>query len=114
MSLNEKESEVFNIPKEGLGEQPNSHWKKTLAIVLTIASAIYDFSPIDLMPLLPYDNLGLTGAALLNLAQQFVVDQESKLVKILKYAKWIFVILVVIAFLLFGGVVALLMNLMMK
>jgi hypothetical protein len=50
----------------------------------------------------------------LNLAQQFVVDQESKLVKILKYAKWIFVILVVIAFLLFGGVVALLMNLMMR
>jgi hypothetical protein len=114
VSLNEKEPEVFNIPEEGLGKRPNSHWKKTLAIVLAIASAIYDFSPIDLMPLLPFDNLGLTGAALLNLAQQFVVDQESKLVKILKYAKWIFVILVVIAFLLFGGVVALLMNLMMR
>ena len=70
--------------------------------------------PADLMPLLPFDNLGISGAAILNLVQQFTANQESKLAQILKYAKWIFVAFVVIAVLLFGGVVALLMNLMVK
>ena len=85
-----------------------------LAVVLLIATAIYDFFPIDLMPSLPFDNLGLTGAAILNLVQHFFADQDSALVRILKYIKWIFIILVVLAVLLFGGVVALLMNLMIK
>lgn len=111
---NVNEPEVLDIPKENLDKSANAQWKKTLAIVFTIATALYDFLPIDLMPMLPFDNLGLTSAALLNLVQQFTANQDSKLVQVLKFAKWTFVVLVIIAVLLFGGLVALLMNLLAK
>ncbi len=111
---NVNEPEVLDIPKENLDKSANTQWKKTLAIVFTIATALYDFLPIDLMPMLPFDNLGLTSAALLNLVQQFTANQDSKLVQVLKFAKWTFVVLVIIAVLLFGGLVALLMNLLAK
>ncbi|WP_294111718.1 hypothetical protein [uncultured Fibrobacter sp.] len=111
---NVNEPEVLDIPKENLDKSANAQWKKTLAIVFTMATALYDFLPIDLMPMLPFDNLGLTSAALLNLVQQFTANQDSKLVQVLKFAKWTFVVLVIIAVLLFGGLVALLMNLLAK
>ncbi|MBR2091742.1 MAG: hypothetical protein IJ905_15670 [Fibrobacter sp.] len=111
---NVNEPEILDIPKENLDKSANAQWKKTLAIVFTIATALYDFLPIDLMPMLPFDNLGLTSAALLNLVQQFTANQDSKLVQVLKFAKWTFVVLVIIAVLLFGGLVALLMNLLAK
>jgi len=109
-----------NPPKEAEVVEPivlnngASKGKKIAAVILAIASFVYDVLPVDLMPLLPLDNLGLSGAAILNLVQQFTANQESKLVLILKYVKWTFVVFVVIAVLLFGGVVALLMNLMVK
>ena len=109
-----------NPPKEAEVVEPivlnngASRGKKIAAVILAIATFIYDVLPVDLMPLLPFENLGLSGAAILNLVQQFTADQESKLVQILKYAKWTFIAFVVIAVLLFGGVVALLMNLMLK
>ncbi|WP_294986137.1 hypothetical protein [uncultured Fibrobacter sp.] len=111
---NVNEPEVLDIPKENLDKSANAQWKKTLAIVFTIATALYDFLPVDLMPMFPFDNLGLTSAALLNLVQQFTANQDSKLVQVLKFAKWTFVVLVIIAVLLFGGLVALLMNLLAK
>lgn len=111
---NVNEPEILDIPKEILDKSANAQWKKTLAIVFTIATALYDFLPVDLMPMLPFDNLGLTSAALLNLVQQFTANQDSKLVQVLKFAKWTFVVLVIIAVLLFGGLVALLMNLLAK
>jgi hypothetical protein len=111
---NVNEPEILDIPKENLDKSANAQWKKTLAIVFTIATALYDFLPIDLVPMLPFDNLGLTSAALLNLVQQFTANQDSKLVQVLKFAKWTFVVLVIIAVLLFGGLVALLMNLLAK
>jgi hypothetical protein len=111
---NVNEPEILDIPKENLDKSANAQWKKTLAIVFTIATALYDFLPVDLMPMLPFDNLGLTSAALLNLVQQFTANQDSKLVQVLKFAKWTFVVLVIIAVLLFGGLVALLMNLLAK
>lgn len=111
---NVNEPEILDIPKESLDKSANAQWKKTLAIVFTIATALYDFLPVDLMPMLPFDNLGLTSAALLNLVQQFTANQDSKLVQVLKFAKWTFVVLVIIAVLLFGGLVALLMNLLAK
>lgn len=109
-----KEPDVLDIPKENLDKSSNTQWKKTVAIVFTIATALYDFLPVDLMPMLPFDNLGLTSAALLNLVQQYTTNQDSRLVQILKFAKWTFVVLVIIAVLLFGGLVALLMNLLAK
>lgn len=111
---NVNEPEILDIPKENLDKSANAQWKKTLAIVFTIATALYGFLPVDLMPMLPFDNLGLTSAALLNLVQQFTANQDSKLVQVLKFAKWTFVVLVIIAVLLFGGLVALLMNLLAK
>lgn len=111
---NVNEPEILDIPKENLDKSANAQWKKTLAIVFTMATALYDFLPVDLMPMLPFDNLGLTSAALLNLVQQFTANQDSKLVQVLKFAKWTFVVLVIIAVLLFGGLVALLMNLLAK
>ena len=84
--------------------------KKSLAVVLMLAALVYDLIPFDLMPLLPFDDLGLTAAAMLNLFQQFAQDQDSSLVRILKYAKWTFVALVAIAILLFVGLIILMVN----
>ena len=84
--------------------------KKSLAVVLMLAALVYDLIPVDLMPFLPFDDLGLTAAAMLNLFQQFAQDQDSSLVRILKYAKWTFVTLVAIAVLLFVGLIILMVN----
>ena len=84
--------------------------KKSLAVVLMLAALVYDLIPVDLMPFLPFDDLGLTAAAMLNLFQQFAEDQDSSLVRILKYAKWTFVALVAIAVLLFVGLIILMVN----
>lgn len=84
--------------------------KKSIAVVLMLAALVYDLIPVDLMPFLPFDDLGLTAAAMLNLFQQFAQDQDSSLVRILKYAKWTFVTLVAIAVLLFVGLIILMVN----
>ena len=60
------------------------------------------------------DDAGLTLAAGINLIQQFVGNQNTSLVKLLKYAKWTFVSMVAIAVLLLGGLIALIVNLIAK
>ena len=52
--------------------------------------------------------------ATMNVVQQFSKDQNSAMVKILKYAKWLMVIAVVIAALLLGGLIAAIVALVVK
>lgn len=113
------EGEVFDInemPHSESRETPHEkprHTplnKKSMAVILVLAALVYDLIPFDLMPFLPFDDLGLTAAAMLNLFQQFAQDQDSSLVRILKYAKWTFVALVAIAVLLFVGLIILMVN----
>ena len=50
----------------------------------------------------------------MNVMQQFAKDQNSSMVKILKYVKWFMVIAVVIAALLLGGLIAAIVALIAK
>ena len=105
-------SDMNEMPHSDSHEKPRHTPlnKKSLAVVLMFAALVYDSSPYDLMPILQFDDLGLTTAAILNLFQQFAKDQDSNLVRILKYAKWAIVILVVIAILLLVGLFIFLEN----
>lgn len=88
-----------------------SSWKKALSIVITLLAFAYDASPIDLspdaIPVLGWlDDAGFTVIALMNLAQQFIANQNSAMVKVLRYSKWIMVLLMVVAGILFLGFIA--------
>jgi len=88
-----------------------SPFNKGLAIFFVIMSLMYTASPIDLAPdTIPVigwlDDIGLLVTATMNAVQQFTVDQNSAMVKILKYAKWFMIIGIIIAVLLFGGLLA--------
>ena len=96
-----------------------SDFQKGLAVFLLILSLMYTVSPIDLAPdAIPVvgwlDDLGFLATATMNVMQQFAKDQNSAMVKILKYAKWFMVIAVVIAALLLGGLIAAIVALIMK
>ena len=60
------------------------------------------------------DDLGLLATATMNVVQQFAKDQNSSMVKILKYAKWLLIVAVVIAALLLGGLIAAIVALIAK
>ena len=80
---------------------------------------LYTISPIDLAPdAIPVfgwvDDFGLLATATMNVVQQFAKDQNSSMVKILKYAKWLLIVAVVIAALLLGGLVAAIIALVTK
>ena len=96
-----------------------SDFQKGLAVFLLILSLMYTVSPIDLAPdAIPVvgwlDDLGFLATATMNVMQQFAKDQNSAMVKILKYAKWFMVIAVVIAALLLGGLIAAIVALIVK
>ncbi|WP_407443062.1 DUF1232 domain-containing protein [Fibrobacter sp.] len=95
------------------GTEPSgaSSLKRALSIVLALLALAYDASPVDLspdaIPVLGWlDDAGFTVIALMNLAQQFIADQNSVIVKVLRYSKWIMVLLMVIAGILFLGFIA--------
>ena len=100
----DKEPEVFDMN----GASP---LQKGLAVFFVIMSLLYTVSPIDLAPdAIPVvgwlDDVGFLATATMNAVQQFTKDQNSAMVKILKYAKWFMVIAVVIVALLLGGLIA--------
>ena len=108
----DKEPEVFNVN----GASP---LQKGLAVFFVIMSLLYTVSPIDLAPdAIPVvgwlDDVGFLVTATMNAVQQFAKDQNSAMVKILKYAKWFMVIAVVISALLLGGLIAAIVALIMK
>ena len=96
-----------------------SNFQKGLAVFLLIVSVLYTLSPIDLAPdAIPVvgwiDDVGFLVTATMNAVQQFTKDQNSAMVKILKYAKWFLIIAVVIAALLLGGLIAAIIALIVK
>ena len=108
----DKEPEVLDMN----GASP---LQKGLAVFLMIMSLLYTVSPIDLAPdAIPVigwlDDVGFLLTATMNAVQQFAKDQNSAMVKILKYAKWFMVIAVVIAALLLGGLIAAIVALIVK
>lgn len=93
---------------ENLGATP---LKKAISVVLMLLALAYDASPVDLspdaIPVLGWlDDAGFTVIALMNLVQNFIANQNSAMVKVLRYSKWIFVLLMVIAGIAFLGLVA--------
>lgn len=93
----------------------NIVWK-ALSVVIAMLAVAYDLSPIDAVPdgipvLGWLDDLGVTAVAVLNMYQQFAKDQNSLMVKLAKYVKWMLVALVVIAGIAVGGLVALIVHL---
>lgn len=111
----EKEPEVFDV-KDMNDASP---LQKGLAVFFVIMSLLYTVSPIDLAPdAIPVvgwiDDIGFLVTATMNAVQQFTKDQNSAMVKILKYAKWFMVIAVVIAALLLGGLIAAIVALVVK
>lgn len=93
------------------GNSGASSLKKALSVVLMLLAFAYDVSPVDLSPdALPVigwlDDAGFTVIALMNLVQNFIANQNSAMVKVLRYSKWIFVILMVVAGVVFLGLIA--------
>ena len=102
----DKEPEV--VEAEVIESKGASDFQKGLAVFFVIMSMLYAVSPIDLAPdAVPVvgwlDDIGFLAAATMNAIQQFTKDQNSSMVKILKYAKWLLVVATVIAALLLGG-----------
>ena len=96
-----------------------SNFKKGLAIFFMVLAVVYTVSPIDLSPdAIPivgwFDDVGVLLTGGVNLIQQYVKNQESFMVKILKYIKWFMVIGVVIAALLLGGLITAIVALVTK
>ena len=102
----DKEPEI--VEAEVVETNGASDFKKGLAVFFVIFSMLYAVSPIDLvfdtMPVVGWlDDLGFLITATLNVVQQFTKDQNSSMVKILKYTKWLLVVATIIAALLLGG-----------
>ncbi|WP_298772312.1 YkvA family protein [uncultured Fibrobacter sp.] len=100
----EKEPEVIDMN----GASP---LQKGFAVFFVIMSLLYTVSPIDAIPdAVPVvgwlDDAGLLLTATMNAVQQFAKNQDSSMVKILKYAKWFLVLFTIIAVLLLGGLIA--------
>ena len=113
----DKEPEI--IDAEVVEIKGASDFQKGLAVFFLVLSLMYTASPIDLVPdAIPVigwlDDIGFLATAMINLVQQFSKDQNSAMVKILKYVKWILVIAVVIAALLLGGLIAAIIALVTK
>lgn len=93
--------------------------KKIIAVLFEIASVVYGLSPIDAAPdAVPIvgwlDDISLNIAALLNLYQAFSSNQNSLAMKIAKYAKWILLLLAVAVALIFGGLIAIIVAIVIK
>ena len=111
----DKEPEVFDV-KDMNGASP---MQKGRAVFLMIMSLLYTASPIDLAPdAIPVvgwlDDAGFLITATMNAIQQFSKDQNSSMVKILKYTKWLLILATIIAALLLGGLIAAIVALIVK
>ena len=113
----DKEPEV--VEAEVIECKGASDFQKGLAVFFVIMSMIYAVSPIDLAPdAIPVigwlDDIGFLATAGMNAVQQFTKDQNSSMVKILKYTKWLLIAATVIAALLLGGLIATIVALIVK
>ena len=113
----DKEPEV--VEAEVIECKGASDFQKGLAVFFVIMSMLYAVSPIDLAPdTIPVvgwlDDLGFLVTATMNAVQQFAKNQDSAMVKVLKYTKWLLIVATVIAALLLGGLIAAIVALIVK
>ncbi|MBR4348923.1 MAG: DUF1232 domain-containing protein [Fibrobacter sp.] len=113
----DKEPEV--VEAEVIEQKGASDFQKALAVFFVIMSMLYAVSPIDLAPdAIPVigwlDDIGFLATATMNAFQQFTKDQNSSMVKILKYTKWLLILVTIIAALLLGGLIAAIVALIVK
>ena len=103
--LNQKETPSTNVPADA-----NLVWKAFSIVFMMIAVAYaalpFDAFP-DAVPVIGWlDDAAVLIAAGLNMFQQFSRDQNSPTVKLVRYVKWIMILLVVLAGLLIGSLIA--------
>ena len=83
---------------------------KALSVIIAMLAVVYDLSPIDAVPdTIPLfgwlDDVGFTVMAALNAYQHFTKDQNSMMVRLAKYVKWMMVAFVVLAGVAVGGLI---------
>lgn len=115
-------SNVNSLNTSGQSLEPKKdgiNAKQVFSVIFMVVSVIYAISPIDLatdaIPIVGWlDDVGLLMTTTMNAVQQFAKNQESFMVKILKYLKWFMVIAILITALLFGGLIAAIVALVTK
>ena len=88
--------------------------KQITSLILLAASIIYDVIPADFIPDIPFigwlDDMLITSSAAINCLQQFEINANGKVERLLKWLKWtcilLAVIIVLIAILLAGTMVS--------
>lgn len=118
----ENQSEVNSLNTSGQSLEPKKdgiNAKQVFSVIFMVVSVIYAISPIDLAPdAIPIvgwlDDVGFLMTTTMNAVQQFAKNQESFMVKILKYLKWFMVIAIVVTAILFGGLIAAIIALVTK
>ena len=88
--------------------------KQITSLILLAASIIYDVIPADFVPDIPFigwlDDMLITSSAAINCLQQFGINANGKVERLLKWLKWtcilLAVIIVLIAILLAGTIVS--------
>lgn len=88
--------------------------KQITSLILLAASIIYDVIPADFIPDIPFigwlDDMLITSSAAINYLQQFGINANGKVERLLKWLKWtcilLAVIIVLIAILLAGTIVS--------
>jgi uncharacterized membrane protein YkvA (DUF1232 family) len=88
--------------------------KQITSLILLAASIIYDVIPADIIPDIPFigwlDDMLITSSAAINCLQQFGINANGKVERLLKWLKWtcilLAVIIVLIAILLAGTIVS--------
>ena len=88
--------------------------KQITSLILLAASIIYDVIPADFIPDIPFigwlDDMLITSSAAINCLQQFGINANGKVERLLKWLKWtcilLAIIIVLIAILLAGTIVS--------
>lgn len=88
--------------------------KQITSLILLAVSIIYDVIPADFIPDIPFigwlDDMLITSSAAINCFQQFGINANGKVERLLKWLKWtcilLAVIIVLIAILLAGTIVS--------
>ena len=74
--------------------------KQITSLILLAASIIYDVIPADFIPDIPFigwlDDMLITSSAAINCLQQFGINANGKVERLLKWLKWTCILLAVI------------------
>lgn len=85
---------------------------KTKALIITLLGAIYAISPLDIIPDIPVigwiDDFFVLSAAIVNLLEHLTGREHYTLRQLLKYTKWVLIIvgaIVVVMIVLLGALI---------